>query len=69
MLPRLYRLLPALVIALLIVLGTLGIYSAEASTFRSTMREAQVYGQMTMTEATDFDTDGVPMISSPGQPY
>jgi hypothetical protein len=56
-------------IALLIIVGTLGIYSAEASSFRATMRDAQVYDQLTTTNAYDDGSDDTLMVTSPGLPY
>ena len=66
MLPRLQTLFLALMTALLLILGTMGIFSAEASTFRSTMRDAEAYDQYTMIQATDFGSDGP---TTPGRPY
>jgi hypothetical protein len=69
MLPRFHSVFLALVVALLLIAGTIGVYSVEASTFRATMHEAQVIDQMTTTDAVDLGSDGPPMITSPGQPY
>jgi hypothetical protein len=59
--------------ALLIIVGTLGIYSAEASSFRATIRDAQVYDQeydqLTTTNAYDDGSDDTLMVTSPGLPY
>ena len=67
MLPRFQSTFVALMMALLIILGTLGIYSAEASSFRATMRGAEVYDQSTMTDA--YDPGDTFMVTSPGLPY
>jgi len=67
MLPRFQSTFVALMMALLIILGTLGIYSAEASTFRTTMHDAEVYDQFTTTDA--YDPGGTFMVTSPGLPY
>ncbi len=69
MLPRTQSYFVALTMALLIVLGTLGIYSAEASSFRTTMRDAEVYDQITTTSAYDDGSDDTLMVTSPGLPY
>jgi len=69
MLPRFQSFFLALMIALLIILGTLGIYSAEASSFRSTMREAQAFDQPTTTDAYDPGLGDTLMVTSPGLPY
>ncbi len=69
MLPRFQSIFLALTIALLIVLGTLGIYSAEASTFRATMRDADTYDHLTTIDAYDPDASDTFMVTSPGVPY
>jgi hypothetical protein len=69
MLPRFQSLFLALVMALIIILGTLGIYSAEASSFRATMHDAEVYDQFTTTNAYDDGSDDTLMVTSPGLPY
>jgi hypothetical protein len=69
MLPRHQSFFLALMMALLIIVGTLGIYSAEASSFRTTMRDAQVYDQLTTTNAYDDGSDDTLMVTSPGLPY
>ena len=67
MLPRFQSVILALMMALLIILGTLGIYSAEASSFRTTMRDAEVRDQFTTTDA--HDPGDTFMVTSPGLPY
>lgn len=69
MLPRFQSIFLALMMALLIVLGTLGIYSAEASGFRSTMRDVEAYDQFTWTSAYDPGASDIYMVTSPGLPY
>jgi hypothetical protein len=69
MLPRFQSIFLALMMALLIILGTLGIYSAEASSFRSTMRDAQAFDQSTTTDAYDPGFSDTLMVTSPGLPY
>jgi hypothetical protein len=69
MLPRTQSFYLALMMALLIILGTLGIYSAQASSFRTTMRDAQVYEQLTTTNAYDDGSDDTLMVAAPGLPY
>jgi hypothetical protein len=69
MLPRTQSYFLALTMALLIVLGTLGIYSAEASTFRTTMRDAEAYDQPTTISAYDDGSDDTLMVTAPGLPY
>jgi hypothetical protein len=67
MLPRFHSLFLALMIALLLVVGTIGVYTAEAAAFRSTIREAQTFDQPAPVDAYDVGTDGPPMPSMPGQ--
>jgi hypothetical protein len=69
MFPRFQAFFLALMVALLIILGTLGIYSAEASSFRTTMRDVQAFDQSATTDAYDFGTSDTFMVSSPGLPY
>ena len=69
MLPRFQSIFLALTMALLIVLGTLGIYSAEASTFRTTMRDADTYDQFTDVHASDPGASATFMVTAPGVPY
>jgi len=53
--------------ALLLVFGTVGIYTAEAAAFRSMIRDAETVDQASATEGYDFATDVQPMPSGPGQ--
>jgi hypothetical protein len=68
MLPRLQTLFLALMTALLLILGTMGIFSAEASTFRSTMRDAEAYDRSDSTRGYGAYADTY-MVSEPGLPY
>jgi hypothetical protein len=67
MLPRFHSLFLALMMALLLVVGTIGIYTAEAAAFRSTIRDGEAIDQASATEGYDFATDVQPMPSVPGQ--
>jgi hypothetical protein len=69
MLPRFQSAFLALMVALLIVLGTLGIYSAEASSFRATMRDADTYDSSIHVDAYDPGASDTFMVTSPGVPY
>lgn len=69
LLPRFQPVFLALMVALLIVLGTLGIYSAEASTFRATLRDADTYDHLTTVDAYDPNASDTFMVTSPGVPY
>ena len=69
MLPRFQPLLLALVMALLVVLGTLGMYTAEASTFRAAIRDAQSYETAMPTHAYDLRSDDPMQTSMPGMSY
>jgi hypothetical protein len=67
MLPRFHSLFMALIVALLLVVGTLGIVSAEASAFRSTLRDAQTLDQASTVDAYDYAVDAQPMPWMAGQ--
>ena len=69
MLPRFQSTFLALMMALLIVLGTLGIYSAEASSFRATMRDADTYDSASHVNAYDPGAADTFMVTLPGVPY
>jgi hypothetical protein len=56
-------------LALLIILGILGLYSTESAALRSTVREAQAYDRSTTVEAVDYSVDGMPYAAAPGLPY
>jgi hypothetical protein len=53
MLPRTQCLFLALTAALLIILGTFGIFTAEASSFRIIVSEVQMYGSVMPIDAYD----------------
>ena len=60
----------ALTIALLIVLGGFGLFTAEASSIRIIVSEAhnaQAYG--TPFGAPSYDADATDFVSVPGAPY
>ena len=69
MLPHLHRLFLALTMALILVAGTVGIYSAQAATFRSTIHDAEAYDSAMAVTAYDTGSDDTLMISAPGMPY
>jgi hypothetical protein len=58
-----------LLLAALIILGTVGVYSAEASVFRSTERETQVIDEVANVQAIEYPADGSPYAFVPGLPY
>lgn len=68
LLPRFQPTFLALTMALLLVLGTLGIYSAEASSFRATVQGSEAHNLFTLTDAYDPGNDTL-IITSPGLPY
>jgi hypothetical protein len=69
MLPRFQSAFFALVIALLIVVGTIGMYTAEASSFRSAITDAQAFDRGTPVETFYAGTGDTTMASMPGMPY
>jgi hypothetical protein len=69
MLQRQSTCLPALVLAVLMILGTIGIYSTEASAFRSTVRETQVFDESANVQAVEYPASGSPYTLVPGLPY
>jgi hypothetical protein len=69
MLPRFESLLMALMIALLLVAGTLGVYTAEASSYRSATGEARAYDQFTPVTAYNSVPEGSEIVAFPGLPY
>lgn len=69
MLQRQSTCFPALVLAVLIVLGTVGIYSTEASAFRSTVRETQIFDESANVQAVEYPADSSPYAFVPGLPY
>jgi len=56
-------------LALLLILGILGIFGTEVAAYRTTAREARAYDQLSNVEAVDFGSAGPPMASMPGIPY
>jgi hypothetical protein len=60
---------PAVVLALLIILGTVGLYSTEATAFHSTERETQVIDESAHVQAIEYPADGSPYAFVPGLPY
>jgi hypothetical protein len=69
MAPRFQSLFLALLTALLIILGTVGIFSAEASSFRVLIQEAQSYDKVTPIEAYTVSPDTSATMPVPGSPY
>ena len=69
MLPRLQCLFLALTAALLIIFGTFGIFTAEASSFQMIVSEVQTYGSVLPLNANDPGADSPDMATIPGLPY
>jgi len=69
MLPKTQCLIFALTAALLIILGTFGIFSAEASSFRATISDVQSYGVVRPIDANDPNLADPDMATIPGLPY
>ena len=69
MLPRTQSLFLALTAALLIVLGTFGIFAAEASSFRVIISDVQTYGVVMPIDANDPGAAESEMATIPGLPY
>lgn len=69
MLQRQPTYLPALVLAVLIIIGTVGLSATEASAFRSTERETQVIDESANVQAIEYPADGSPYAFVPGLPY
>ena len=71
--PRLHALFFALAIALLIVLGTFGIFRAEASSFQAIVADPEITSQpMTPDDSYDrydYDAENPPIPGLPGRPY
>ena len=68
MLPRKENRILALMAALLIVLGSLGVYAAEASAFRSTISQAEAIDANPSIVTADFgDGPSIPVMA--GGPY
>lgn len=69
MCPRFQSLLLALVAALLVILGTFGIFTAEASSVQTIVSEVQTYGTVIPPDAAETTADDLGLISIPGLPY
>ncbi len=69
MTPRYQCLFLAIMTALLILLGTVGIFSAEAASFRTLVQEAQSYDRATPIEAYNVLPDTADSLPDPGLPY
>src|SRR5688500_19770888 len=70
MLPRTKEcLFLALTAALLIILGTFGIFSAEAASFKIIVSEVQTYGSVVPIDANDPALTDPEMATIPGLPY
>ena len=69
MLPRTQSLFLALTAALLIVLGTFGIFTAEASSFRVIISDVQTYGVVMPIDANDPGAAQPEMATNAGLPY
>ena len=70
MLPRTSQcLFLALTAALLIVIGTFGIFTAEASSLRVIISDVQTYGAVMPIDANDPVLTDPEMATIPGLPY
>ena len=69
MLPRPHCFFLALTAALLIVFGTFGIFTAEASSVMSIVSEVQTYGTVLPLDANDTGLAGPAAVSVPGLSY
>ena len=69
MLPRFQILFLALTTALLIILGTFGIFTAEAASFRMIVSDIQTYGSVLPLEANDPSLLDPEMTSGSDLPY
>jgi hypothetical protein len=69
MLPKTHCFLLALTAALLILFGTFGIFTAEASSFSTIMSEVQTYGTIIPMDANQPTLTELDAISVPGLPY
>jgi hypothetical protein len=69
MLPKTHYFLIALTAALLIVFGTFGIFTAEASSFSTIISETQRYGTIIPMDANQPGLTEVDAVSIPGLPY
>ena len=69
MLPRFQILFLALTTALLIILGTFGIFAAEASSFQMIVSDVQAYGSILPIDANAPGIVDPEMATIPGLPY
>jgi hypothetical protein len=69
MLPKTHCFVLALTAALLIVFGTFGIFTAEASSFSTIISEAQTYGTIIPMDANQPGLTEVDAVFVPGLPY
>ena len=70
MLPRISQcLFIALTAALLIIFGTFGIFTAEASSFQTIISEVQTYGSVMPIDPNTPSLADPEMASTPGFPY
>ena len=69
MLPRTQCLIFALTAALLIILGTFGIFTAEASSFRVIISDVQTYGAVLPIDANDPNLTAPETATFPGFSY
>lgn len=59
----------ALTAALLIILGTFGIFTAEAASFQTIISEVQTYGSVQPIDLNDPNIADPEMATIPGLPY
>jgi hypothetical protein len=69
MLPKTHCFVLALTVALLIVFGTFGIFTAEASSFSTIISETQTYGSLIPMDANQAELTEVDAVIGPGLPY
>ena len=69
MLPRTQCIIFALTAALLIILGTFGIFTAEASSFRVIISDVQTYGAVMPIDANDPNLADPNVATIPGLSY
>jgi hypothetical protein len=69
MLPKTHCFVLALTVALLIVFGTFGIFTAEASSFSTIISETQTYGSIIPMDANQPGLTEIDAVIGPGLPY
>ena len=69
MLPRTQWIIFSLTAALLIILGTFGIFTAEASSFRVIISDVQTYGVVMPIDANNPNLADPDLATIPGLPY